>query len=172
MAFAYTLTPAPGCAVEETLEQEQSVWYPSSPWIDMPEDGVPFDEVRFIDTPAANGVETVIFTAQLPTGYRGVIKYYHHHFQGPGFNEGSGDLIWRIRQGPPGTAGRTVRNFGDMRSTRGSLQQPRIIPGGILLDLNDFMTYTVTHAVGSPIIPGGTRIFATLSGWFWPIRRR
>lgn len=142
---------------------------PSAPWVEMPEDGVPFDETRFIDTPAVAAPETVIFTTQVPDGYRGVIKLYHNHFEGGGFVEGSGNLIWRIRQGPPGVAGRAVRNLGDIRTTRGSIQWQRVLPGGVIVEPREFMTYTITHSAGSPIVPGGTRIFATLSGWFWPM---
>jgi hypothetical protein len=166
-AFAYA--PASACGYPgDQVAAETLNCCPPWPWLEMPEDGVPFDFVQFIDTPAANGIETVIFSFRVPEGYRGVIKLYHHSFTGPGFVEGSGNLIWRIRQGPSGVAGRAVRNLADMRTTRGSLQWQRVLPGGIILELNEFATYTVTHSIGSPIVPGGTRIVATLSGWFWP----
>jgi hypothetical protein len=61
-----------------------------------------------------------------------------------------------------------VRNYSDIRFSLGSLQQPRTVFGGILVDSGQTIQYSVTHAIGSPIVPAGTRIIANVAGFYWP----
>jgi hypothetical protein len=138
------------------------------PWQVMPWDGVEFDELHQINTPLNNGVETVIFSFQIPKGYDGVVYGIYNDYTGPGFVNFSGDLTWRIRRGPPGLLGQVVRNFGNIQSVMGSLAQPRTFNGGILAISEQFYTYTVTHAAASGLAVVGTFIAACLKGYYWP----
>jgi hypothetical protein len=152
------------CVVAQ--QWEQGYW--PYPWSEMPPGGLPFDEWDSIVTPANNGIETVVLQFQIPFGYDGIILGVSNLFTGPGFVQGSGDFIWRIRIGSPSLQGRPQRNYSDIRVTLGSFQSPREVYGGIQVASEQFVEYSVTHAATSPIIPGGTRIVCNIAGFYWP----
>ena len=152
------------CEPQET--REQGYW--PYPWVEMPPGGLPFDEFASIVTPAANSTETLVLSYPIPFGYDGIILAVTNLFTGPGFVEGSGNLIWRIRIGAAALQGTPVRNYSNIRNTLGSLQQPRTVFGGILVESDQTLQYTVTHAIGSPIVPAGTRIICNVAGFYWP----
>ncbi len=147
-------------------------WSAAAPWVEMPEGGVPYDAFGVIATPVAGAPETIVTFLDgpfiVPVGMDGVIHYVSNLFTGPGFNQGSGDLVWRLRIGAPGLAGRPVRNYSNIRTTLGSLETARIVPGGLLIRSTEEVTYTITHSAASPIVPAGTRIIVSISGWLWP----
>lgn len=151
---------------QKGVERELGYW--PEPWVEMPPGGEPFDVVQSIATPAANGAENVVLQYPIPLGFDGVILGIANYFVGTGFTEGSGDLVWRIRRGLPGTQGAPIRNYQDIRTTMGSPVSPREVFGGILVTSGDFLTYTVTHAAGSPIVPGGNRVVCNIAGFYWP----
>lgn len=148
--------------------EERSSGYWPYPWIEMPPGGEPFDEFNSIVTPNANGVETVVLNFEVPYAYDGIILGVFNGFTGPGFVEGSGNLIWRIRLGQANLQGKPVRNYSNIRVTLGSLAQARSVQGGIVVQSGQTVQYTVTHAIGSPIIPAGTRIICNITGFYWP----
>lgn len=142
--------------------------YHPQPWVEMPPGGEPFDVIRDIATPDSNDTETVVLSYQIPFGFDGVILGIGNLFSGGTFEEGSGDLVWRIRVGQPGTSGRPVRNYSNIRTSMGGFSAPRDVFGGILVHSEDYITYTVTHASGSPIVPGGTVVICNVAGFYWP----
>lgn len=154
----------PWCSADE--EREKGYW--PYPWVHMPPGGEAFDPDAFITTPAANSTETLVLQFQVPQGYDGVITGVTNLFTGPGFVEGSGNLIWRIRIGLPNLQGRPVRNYSSIDRTLGTFEFPRDVAGGIIIGSNQYIEYTVTHLLGSPIIPAGTRIMCNLIGYYWP----
>lgn len=153
-----------GCVVAQ--QWDRGYW--PYPWSEMPPGGLPFDEFDSIATPAANSVETAVLQFQIPFGYDGIILAVTNFFTGPGFVEGSGDLTWRIRIGSPQLQGRPQLNYSNIQVTLGSLGQPRDVQGGIQVTSGQYAEYTVTHALGSPIVPGGTRIVCNIQGFYWP----
>ncbi|MBK8200731.1 MAG: hypothetical protein IPK75_20535 [Acidobacteria bacterium] len=84
-------------------------------------------------------------------------------YTGPGFFEGSGDLIWRIRRD-----GQFVKNYDSILVTFGDVQNGReVLGGGILVSSTQLVEYTVDVAGG--FAPGpGTNIYCAFSGYFWP----
>lgn len=152
------------CAIAE----ERAMGYWPMPWVEMPPGGIPFDPFAAITTPAANGVETEVLQFKVPYGYDGIINGITNLFTGPGFVEGSGDLIWRIRVGQPQLQGRPQRNYSSIRQTMGDLTSPREVPGGIRIIADQFVEYSVVHSLGSPIVPAGTRIICNIQGYYWP----
>lgn len=154
----------PQCAV--AADWEQGYW--PMPWVEMPPGGLPFDPFGSIDTPAANGVETLVLQFRIPYNYDGIITGICNLFTGPGFVETSGNLIWRIRVGQPNLQGRPVRNYSDIRQSMGDLGQPRDVAGGIQVISDQYVEYSVTHSLGSPIVPAGTRIICNIQGYYWP----
>lgn len=152
------------CVVAQQLREG----YWPYPWLEMPPGGLPFDEFDSINTPAANGVENVVLSYQIPFGYDGVILAVANIFTGPGFVPGSGDLVWRIRVGGANLTGRPQLNYSNIQVGLGGTATPRDVQGGILVTSGQFVVYTVTHTVGSPIVPGGTRIVCNIQGFYWP----
>lgn len=153
-----------GCVVAE--EWQRGYW--PYPWLEMPPGGFPFDEFASIDTPAANGVETLVLQFAIPFGCDGVVLGIANVFTGPGFVEGSGNLTWRIRVGAASLQGSPQLNYANIINTLGSAQTPREVQGGIIVTSGQYLTYSVIHALGSPIIPGGTRILCNIQGYYWP----
>jgi hypothetical protein len=149
-------------------EQQRDMGYWPYPWIEMPPGGEPFDEFASIVTPNANGTETLVLTFTIPYAYDGIVLGVFNGFTGPGFVEGSGNLIWRIRLGQASLLGKPVRNYNNIRVTLGSLAQARSVQGGILVQSGQIVQYSVTHAIGSPIVPAGTRIICNITGFYWP----
>jgi len=141
------------------------------PWSEMPVGGRPFNYIRVLDpTPAADGTETIVLNQQVPDGMNAVIFGVMNYFQGAGFEQGAGDLIWRLRTGPnSATQGRPVLGFSDIRTFLGDFYRSFMqVDGGILVASTDYIIYTVTHALVSPIVPAGTSIFAGIKGYYWP----
>lgn len=125
---------------------------------------VPFDEINSIATPVAGSAETVVLRFKVPRGYNGLIEAIYNEYTGGGFLEGSGDLIWRIRLNSE-----AVRNYGNIRTTMGSLVVPRPISGGVFVMSDQLVEYTIEHTAGSGLAPGpGTRILCGLRGLFRP----
>lgn len=153
-----------GCVVAQ--QWDRGYW--PYPWSEMPPGGLPFDVFDSIATPAANGTETRVLQFQVPFGYDGIVLAVANVFTGPGFVEGSGNLVWRIRVGSPSLQGRPQLNYSNIRNTLGSTQTPRDVQGGIQIVSGQFLEYSVTHALGSPIVPGGTRIICNIQGFYWP----
>lgn len=160
-----------GNSLADWLWKRIQTWFKHKPWLEMPEEGKPFDRLLTILTPLNNGVETIIFTYQVPDGMDGVIKGVYNQYTGPGFVEGSGDLTWRIRVGLQGLAGRPVLGYSNILTTMGSLFIARTVEGGIIVRSGDWITYTVTNAPASAIPIAGTFINACVKGWFWPKER-
>lgn len=159
---------APWCPENCSPEKEREQGYWPMPWVEMPPGGLPFDPYGFINTPAANGTETLVLQFRVPKAWDGIILGVTNVFTGPGFVEGSGDLIWRIRVGQPNVQGGPQRNYDNILNTLGTLEEPRTVQGGIIVTSNQFVEYTVTHAIGSPIVPAGTRIGCNIQGYYWP----
>lgn len=154
----------PMCVVQQKVLDG----YQPDPWVEMPPGGLPFDPFGTIVTPAANSVETLVLQFRIPYQYDGIILGVTNLFTGPGFVEGSGDLVWRIRVGQPNLLGRPQRNYENILQTMGDLGDPRTVQGGIVVTSNQFVEYSVTHTIGSPIVPAGTRIICNVQGFYWP----
>ncbi|MBK8200668.1 MAG: hypothetical protein IPK75_20215 [Acidobacteria bacterium] len=87
------------------------------PWEVAPPGSQPFDYVGVISTPAAGSTDQLVLSFQVPFGWDGTIKKITNVYTGPGFFEGSGDLIWRIRRD-----GQFVKNYDSILVTFGDVQ--------------------------------------------------
>jgi hypothetical protein len=125
----------------------------------MPPDGIPFDEARYIATPAVGNLGAVVqFT--VPEGYHGVIRKIGNVYIGAGFVEGSGSLIWQILQN-----GEVVRNYDNIVASLGTVTQPGEIPGAIIVFEQQVITLQVSNV---SLLVGGTQVGGRLSGWYFP----
>lgn len=143
-------------------------YYPSQPWFEMPPDGIPFYNTDSIATPVNNGVETLVLSVPVPEGVDGVIRRILNRYTGPGFTEGKGDLIWRIRQGAALLNGMPVRNHQRITTSSGSTEEFAVVEGGIRVYSGQQMEFSVTHSTTSGLPAPGTRIVCGFKGYFWP----
>lgn len=136
--------------------------YQQPPWIVMPMNAVPFQQINSIALPAANGNDTTVLSFRVPQGYDGVITSLTHSYTGTGFVDGSGNLCWRLRIGM-----RWARDMGNVQMQLGSMQSPyQIYRAGILLHDSQEVRYIVSHSTGSAL--SGGRIICATFGWFYP----
>ena len=144
--------------------------YPISPMTVQPREGREFQEMKsisFSSLPSPfDGTDTVIGSFRVPYGFDGVLnRIICGFFNGTGFVDGSGDIIWRVRINSV-----FARNLGDIRFQYGSLQNaPFIIPGyGIKLVSGQTVTFLVDVPASSPIAGANSRLMLSGFGWYWP----
>ncbi len=130
-------------------------------WIFPSLNSIAFDQAGDIVIPAI-GVETAIFTFQVPRGFNGVMKTIGNAIIGGGFTDGSGQLIWRILQNTV-----AMRGKENILNALGSVAAPSLIGGGGFIRIleNDLISFVVLNTA---IVPAGQIIAARLSGWFYP----
>jgi hypothetical protein len=158
------LSPPSNITAPSTVGQQ-----PSTPtivlalpnWIFPSINSIAFDNAGDIILPAI-GVESPIFSFQVPKGFNGVMKEIGNAFIGAGFTDGSGQIVWRVLQN-----NQAMRGKENMQNSLGSVAQPSRIGGGGFLRIleNDIITMTVLNV---SIVPGGQLIAGRLSGWFYP----
>jgi len=131
------------------------------PQVFPPVNSIPFDNAGDIIIPAV-GVESVIFSFPVPKGHNGVIKEIGNVFIGGGFTDGSGAIVWRVRQNQ-----QAVRGKEAVINSLGSIAIPSRVGGGGFIRIleNDVVDMTVLNTA---IVPGGQVIGGRLSGWFYP----
>lgn len=132
------------------------------PWFKMPMDGqVLNNNIAFQASSLAVNVNTSLIEFRIPIGWDGVINRIYHTYTGLGFEDGSGQLYWRLRVGS-----RYARNLGSIPFLYGSIASPFAIPGyGILVYSNQKVSYEVEKTDAS--INNGN-IICGVVGWIWP----
>jgi hypothetical protein len=100
----------------------------------------------------------------VPLGYDGVIRGNAHWYSGPGFVDGSGDILWRLQVGRV-----YARHLGNMAVTLGRPQQTHPIRDGIWLRTLEPVRYIVNVPnLSGGILIGASRIVCVIEGWFLP----
>lgn len=132
----------------------------SFPWVEPPPGFQAFDYSRHIATPAV-GVDTEVLVFSVPDGYDGVIRRLSNNYTGPGFVQGSGQLIWRIL-----IDRMVVKNYGQILIEMGSPQWPRDTDG-ILLRSGQVVRYMV-NVSDAALAGSATGIICAVGGYFWP----
>lgn len=131
----------------------------TAPWIAMPDGGYPVMNPGTIPTPAISAtVWTDVISIIVPNGYDGVFDGVLNKYNGLGFIDGSGDLIWRIL-----VNGQAVRNYDNILIQLGNDS----ITGKTRIRVKsaDVVQFQVTNA---NLIGAGTQIFCFLGGWYYP----
>lgn len=130
-------------------------------WIFPSLNSVHFDNAGDIIIPAV-GIESAIFTFNVPRGFNGVMKTIGNAFIGGGFTDGSGAIVWRVLQN-----GQAMRGKENLINSLGSVAQPSLIGGGGFMRIleNDVITMTVLNV---SVAPAGQLVAGRLSGWFYP----
>jgi len=139
--------------------------YFDPPWIKMPPQGKRFSPIGSIALPTSGyGTDQVVTQFRVPLGYDGVINYIVQTYTGQGFQEGSGDLTWRIQLNQ-----RWVKNYGNTTTQIGTLTQGPQSPNSlIIIQSNQLVTYYVNVAASAASNLMGGRIICAFFGYWWP----
>lgn len=134
-------------------------------WTDAPAGFVTFNPTKAIPLPDPADENVVILSFRVPFGYDGMILGQFHGYTGSTFEEGSGDIVWRIRAN-----GRYMRDVGNMLVTIGSQITVAPIAGGLQVRSGNLVEYVVSAPNGSSSLPlpGQQNILASLHGYFYP----
>lgn len=137
----------------------------TAPWIAMPDGGFPFNTIGVINTPLIGiGVWVDVIGPQtvpsfvVPNGYDGVIKDIFNSYNGAGFTQGSGQLVWRILRN-----GQAVRGYDNILAFLGASE----VTGRtqIRFGSNDTLQFQVQNV---SLVGAGTQITCYFGGWFYP----
>lgn len=132
-----------------------------APWLVQPPQAVPFRHENTIDMGSlAAGVDTIVTSFESRLGYDGVLNMLVNQFNGQGFINASGSIIWRVRVGY-----RWVENYEAITTTLGETDNPFIFgTGGI--KFREKTTVSMYVNVPDPTIFQGTDlIICGLIGW-------
>jgi hypothetical protein len=138
--------------------------YVDPPWVKMPGQGKRFSPIGSLALASITpGVDTLVTSLTVPLGYDGVIFYIVQTYSGQGFQDGDGQITWRIKQNQ-----RYVKNYGNTTVQLGSLNQggPTSPNSQIILLSDQYVQYYVNVAVGNSL--NGGRITCALWGYYWP----
>jgi hypothetical protein len=139
--------------------------YPEPPWVKMPLQGKRFSEIKSIALPANDGLDHVVGSFIVPTGYDGVIQSVVFQYTGQGFNEGSGDLTFRIQKNQY-----YVKDYGAVTTQIASMTQPYngVTTGQILILSCQLVQLIVNRSVASGGNINGGRVIMSAFGWYYP----
>ncbi len=133
------------------------------PWVKMPPQGRRFTRINSIALPAFDGLDHLVLSYLVPSGRDGTIAAVVQNYTGQGFQEGSGDLTWRLKLNQ-----HYVKDYGDTTTSLGSLTQYNMNPGQILVQSNQLVQYFVNVSVAAAGNLVGGRIICSTLGWWWP----
>jgi hypothetical protein len=147
--------------------------YDFPPWEKMPSNSFEFQEMNglpiadFQDGGGAfTGLDVLILSIQVPSGYDGVINRSVAGTTGmTAYADFTGAIEWRLKYGI-----RYAKNLGDVDNTFGSLNTALQVPQTYICRVISGQTIEVFANVpaGSPI--SGGSINAGVFGWFYPRR--
>ena len=127
------------------------------PYLQMPPDGIPFNEVDYITLPAIGSTAAIVSFIVSP-GMNGVIKWIGNNFVGAGFTDGSGQIIWQITKD-----GQPVRNHQNIIGSLGSPASPSETAPLRVFE-NEQIQLTIQNV---SIAVAGQLCGGRLSGWFY-----
>jgi hypothetical protein len=132
-------------------------------FVRAPKNSIPFRKVSAIPTPLAISGDVVVLDFQVPTGYDGLIAGLFHVYTGPGFQEGNGDIEWRL------LVNKTYAvHLGRVLVTLGSRAQSYPVEGGIQIQSGQRIQYIVNVPnLSGGILPLASQIVCGLEGLFY-----
>jgi len=124
---------------------------------------VPFRKISAIPTPLAISGDVDVLDFQVPMGYDGLISGLFHLYNGPGFNEASGDIEWRL------LINRTYAlHLGQILVSLGSERQSYPLDGGLPIQSGQRIRYIVSAPnLSGGILPLNSQIVCGLEGLFY-----
>lgn len=138
--------------------------YVNNPIDTMPDNGQPFHYLRAVDMPIPGTDDFEVVSFFVPDGWIAVIKAVANMYTNNAFQEGSGDITWRID-----VDGTYSPGFDQLETTLGSVQNPRHISGAIIATSGQKVRYTISHAAASGLPSGASvKTICSFDGYFVP----
>ena len=145
-------------------------FYTLAPWIQKPLNGIDYKKLffqpltAFQSGGAFTGVDTVIGQWRVDHAFDGVITKLVFGFTGTGFEQASGDIVWRLKYGQ-----RFARDLGNVLNTYGDLQTALLVEADHIQLISDqTVTLYANIPANSPV--AGGQVFGGTFGWMWPRR--
>ena len=143
----------------EALHDKFATLVEKQAFLEMPGDGVPFNQAAYVNLPAA-GATAVVLQFTVPQGYNGSIKWIGNNFVGAGWTEGTGDLVWQLL-----ADGQPIRNFENIVGSLGSPASP-----SETAVIRIYETQTIELVCENvSVVTSGQLLGGRLSGWYYPI---
>ena len=111
------------------------------------------------------GLDVVLGRFVVPIGYDGALNRVVFQFNGDGFQDFSGLIVWRVL-----VTLRYARNLGNVKNTFGDFATAFSVPGSDNIRLVSQQTITLLANIpaGSPV--SGGPVMAGCFGWYYPRR--
>jgi hypothetical protein len=144
--------------------------YSIAPFDAMPSNGIPQRQIfnqplsAFQSGGLFTGTDVVVGSWQIPKGYDGAITHFLAFFTGDGFDDGLGNIVWRLMIGQ-----RYAKNLGNVQFTFGSLDNALLVPGQSIRCISGQTVSLIANVPVSSPISGGN-VFAGTLGWTYPRR--
>lgn len=140
----------------------------SLPWDDeghrIPAGAVPFHITGTITTPAPAAGDVLVCKGQVPLGYDGLLTSIFQQYQGSGFQQGSGDIVWRIKRNQ-----QWLKSLGNNPFALGNPQNLVDLTEGQIIYSGTFFYYFVNVPnLSSMIQVGASLITCGMDGFYWP----
>jgi hypothetical protein len=135
--------------------------YRQPPWIVAPAQAERFTSPSSIPLPAADGADHVVLSFKVPHGFDGVAEVLVNNYTGNGFDEGSGDLTWRVLLN-----NRYPKGLGNIQFSLGSLRAPSPVNAGPLLMQSDQVVQYVVNNATTSTLAGGRIVCAVIGYWY------
>lgn len=137
------------------------------PWVKMPPQGKRFFKpgslaYNAVTMPGAG--DQLVVSYLVPKGYDGCIVSVVQNYTGQGFQEGSGDITWRIKVNQ-----HYAKDYGNTQVSIGSLETPyNINSGQVLMQALQLIQYFVSFSAAAAGNLIGGRVVVATAGWWWP----
>ena len=129
-----------------------------------PAQAVPFNVQGTIQTPATIAGDVLVCSGRVPLGYDGLLTEIYQIYQGAGFQQGSGDIVWRIRRNQV-----WLKMLGNNPFSLGNPRNPvGLTEGEILYSGTQFFFYVNVPNLSGMIQIGGSLISCGMRGFYWP----
>ena len=130
----------------------------------IPYQAVPFNIIGSISTPQPADGDVLVCQGMVPYGYDGILTGIYQTFYGTGFDNGGGDIVWRIQINQRYLLGLSNNPFA-----MGNGQNPiPLTEGQILLSGQRFRYFVNVPNTSGGVIIAGSRIVCAMLGFYWP----
>lgn len=150
-----------GASVDQMARTLRGV---AAPWLAMPPDGESFHLAAGIPLPAIGAGFTKVVSIICPNGRNGVLNKIANTFIGGGFNDFSGNIIWRIQRNVSTGITAAERNYENILASLGNTNNPVSI-APIRLFENDTIELDISNV---SVVVASQLIGGLLGGWFYP----
>ena len=130
----------------------------------LPREAVPFRAAQGITTPTTASGDNTVISVKIKPGYDGLITGLYFAYSGQGFEQGSGDILWRVQ-----LTRRWVKDLSNVPFLLGSQQLPMPLTEGQVVLSGQTMRVVVNVPNLSGMIQiGASTVSAGLIGFLWP----